>query len=86
MSKAAAPAATGPDADMQAHADLHTLINAAKIHADKPRHKAAMKKHAEMQQALQAVAQQAQQQPPQGAGPGAPVPPPGGPTANGGAF
>ena len=82
------PSATGVDKDMQAHSDLHTLISAAKIHADKPRHKAAMAKHAEMMQAMQQVAQQAQQ-PPQGAMPpqGGPAPAgPAGPSANGGAF
>lgn len=75
--------------DMDAHADLRTLIEAAKIHADKGRHKAAMAKHKEMQAALNAVAAQsanapgaAQGQPPQGA----PAPAPAGPTANGGAY
>ena len=87
MSKApAASAAPGPD-DMQAHADLHTLISAAKIRAHKPRHKAAMAKHAEMMAAMQQVAAQAQQ-PPQGApDQGAPGPAaPAGPIANGGAY
>lgn len=85
-SKAAQPVATGKDKEMQdwdAHADLRTLIEAAKIHKDKPRHKRAMSKHQEMMAALQHIAQQAQQgqQPagPEGA-------PPAGLTANGGAY
>ena len=74
-----------PDADdMQAHADLHTLINAAKIHKDKKRHGNAMKKHKEMMAALQAVAANAQQQQAPDQGGGAPAAP--APTANGGAY
>ena len=84
MSKAAPDkAAAGPD-DYQAHSDLHTLIEHAKIHRDPKRKKAAMAKHAEMLAALQQVAANAQQQPPQGA-PAGPAGP-GVPTANGGAF
>jgi hypothetical protein len=46
---------------MQAHGDLRTLIEAARIHADKKRHKAAMMKHQEMQAAMNAVQQNAAQ-------------------------
>ena len=83
--KAAAPAE--PDADdMQAHADLHTLIQHAKIKADPKRHKRAMDKHKEQQALLAAVAANAQaQQGPAGGAPGVP-PAPSGPTANGGAY
>ena len=92
MSKAspapAAGAAPGPD-DYQAHSDLRTLIEAHKIHKDKTRHGAAMKKHKEMLAALQAIAAQQQQQqqqpqpaPDQGGAPAQPA----GPSANGGAF
>lgn len=83
MSKAA-PAEPDQD-DMQAHADLHHLVQAAKVRAHPKRHKAAMAKHAEMLAALQQVAQQSQQQP-QGAPGGAPMPAGPAPTANGGAY
>ena len=77
--------------DMQAHMDLRTLLEAAKIRGDKSRHSAAMKKHQEMQAAMQQVAAQAQQQPqgqpqPDPNAGGAPAQPSGGPTANGGAY
>ena len=84
MSKAKA---VEPDADdMQAHADLHTLIQHAKIHADPKRLKRAMAKHKEQQAMLAAVAANAQAQAgPAGGVPGAPQPAPG-LTANGGAY
>ena len=84
MSKAPA-APVEPDADdMQAHADLHTLIQHAKIHSDPKRLKRAMAKHKEQQAMLAAVAANAQAQ--QGNAGGAPAAPAPGPTANGGAY
>lgn len=44
--------------DADAHADLRTLIEAAKIHSDKKRHGAAMKAHKQLSQHLAAVATQ----------------------------
>jgi hypothetical protein len=49
---------THSDADWQAEQDLRTLIDAAKIRADKTRFKAAMKKREEMVLALSNVSTQ----------------------------
>jgi hypothetical protein len=67
--------------DWDAASDLHTLIEAAKIHKHPRRHKDAMAKHKEMLDNMAAVQAQAQMQPPAGAPPsgqpqpgGAPIP------------
>ena len=75
----AAPAKGVGHDDYQAEQDLRTLIEHTKIHGDPVRKKAAMKKHAELLANMQAVAAQAQMQPPAtqpqpGGVPGMPVP------------
>jgi hypothetical protein len=87
MSKATEPKMDAREKEYRAHDDLRKLIEAAKIRGDKARHGAAMKKHAEMQAAIQQVGQDAGQQGqgapgPQGAG-ASPAPMP---VANGGAY
>ena len=86
----------GIDQDAQAHSDLRTMVEHAKIHADKPRLQRAMAKHKEMLAALQqaAAASQAMQAAPAGAPGAQPTGAPGaqpggapvGPAANGGAY